>query len=404
LQDLVVILGHVPDEELLAFYHLADCLVFPSFYEGYGLPVLEAFACGLPVVCSDIPPLLDMARDAAFFVDPGDVYSIANGLLAVHDCKQKKDAQICKGSKIAARHSWPAVAEIVTGTYRWLAARSCPAVPAGQFRKNNADYSVDGSNSCGKSVNICGANILRIERDQLVREIIKMISAGHPANLIITANVDHLFKISRDREFLDIYRKTPWIIADGLPLVWISRLLGEPIPCRINGADLMEHLCAIAGNSGLSIFLFGGKGDLAWQCRDALLKKHPRMQIRGAVSPSDHFIFPSAESDIVVETIRNAQPDILFVGMGAPKQEKWLYQHLERLAVPVCIGVGASFSFVSGRMRRAPKVFQSMGLEWFWRLLHEPKRLFKRYLFSNTWFVIATIKILMRRIRQKFQR
>jgi N-acetylglucosaminyldiphosphoundecaprenol N-acetyl-beta-D-mannosaminyltransferase len=250
-------------------------------------------------------------------------------------------------------------------------------------------------------VNILGADILRIQCDDLVGCIIEMIAARRTARQLVTANVDHLYKISKDREFLDIYLKTPWIIADGMPLVWVSRLLGEPIPCRINGTDLMERLCLIAENAGFSVFLFGGTGDLAWQCRNALLKKHPRLQIRGAISPSDRFIFPSAESDAMVETIRTARPDILFVGMGSPKQEKWLYRHLERLSVPVCIGVGASFSFISGRMKRAPRSFQTRGLEWLWRLAHEPRRLFKRYLLSNTYFSIAVSKILVKRIKQK---
>lgn len=170
-----------------------------------------------------------------------------------------------------------------------------------------------------KSVNILGANVLRIELEKLVGCILEMICSRRSANLFITANVDHLYKIRKDRDFFDIYLKTPWIIADGVPLIWVARLLGEPIPCRINGTDLMEHLCKIAENDGLSIFLFGGKGDLAWQCRDKLLKRHPCLQIRGAVSPSDHFIFPSAENDVMVETIRTAHPDILFVGMGSPK-------------------------------------------------------------------------------------
>ncbi len=252
-----------------------------------------------------------------------------------------------------------------------------------------------------KSVNILGAGILRIEREKLVACIQEMISFGRSPNLFLTANVDHLYKINKDREFSDIYRKTRWIIADGMPLVWVSRLLGEPIPCRINGTDLMEHLCLIAENAGFSVFLFGGPGDLAWQCRSALLKKYPRLQIRGAVSPSDRFVFPSAESDAMVETIRAAHADILFVGMGSPKQEKWLCRHLDRLAVPVCIGVGASFSFISGRVKRAPGFLQAWGLEWLWRLALEPRRLFKRYLLGNTYFSVAVIKILVKRLRQK---
>lgn len=252
-----------------------------------------------------------------------------------------------------------------------------------------------------KSVNILGADILRIEREELVARILEMISSGRSPNLFLTANVDHLYKLNKDREFSRIYRKTRWIIADGMPLVWVSRLLGEPVPCRINGTDLMEHLCRVAENAGLSIFLFGGSGDLARQCRNALLERHPRLKITGAVSPSDRFIFPSAESDAMVETIRTAHADILFVGMGSPKQEKWLCRHLEQLAVPVCIGVGASFSFISGRMKRAPGFFQAWGLEWLWRLAHEPRRLFKRYLLSNTYFSVAVTRILVRRIRQK---
>ncbi len=398
VQDLIVMPGHVSDHELAAFYHLAECLIFPSFYEGYGLPVLEAFACGLPVVCAAIQPLQDIARNAAFFVDPGDVRSIANGMLAVYEHEHEKQAHIRQGREIAARHSWQAAAEIVTGTYRALAARAHKATTAGTLPKSAADPAVGGWFPTRTSVNIMGANLLRIKLDELVSCIMNMISGRQATNMVITANVDHLYKISKDREFSDIYLKSKWIVTDGMPLVWVSRLLGEPVPCRINGTDLMEHLCKVAADAGLSIFLFGGRSDLAQRCRDALLRKHPRLQVKGAVSPSDDFRFPSSECDAIVETIRSARPDILFVGLGSPKQEKWLFQYLDRLAVPVSIGVGASFSFISGRLKRAPKFIQTMGLEWFWRLLNEPKRLFKRYLFSNIYFMIKVNKILARRV------
>lgn len=204
---------------------------------------------------------------------------------------------------------------------------------------------------------------------------------------IITANVDHIFKLRRDPEFQRAYALSGLVVPDGVPLVWASRVLGCPLPERVNGTDLMIQLCAQAAEHQWKVFLLGGKVDAARRCSLELQKITPRLRVVGATSPSGNFVFPSSESDSIAKIISQAKPDLLLVALGSPKQEKWIAHYERSLCIPVCVGVGASFDFINGDLPRAPIRLQRMGLEWFWRLLHEPRRLLPRYVLSNSYFV-----------------
>ncbi len=243
-------------------------------------------------------------------------------------------------------------------------------------------------------VNILGAGVLCISYNILLEKIQELIKTKTSSSIIITANVDHLYKIKKDILFKNIYDATDIIVADGVPLIWASKLLGRPIPERINGTDLMDRLCGLSEKYGYSVFLLGGHGGTANHCAEVLMQKYPKMKRIKALSPSDYFTFPSIESDSIIESIIEAKPDILFVGLGAPKQEKWLYRYKDVIKVPICIGVGVSFSFISGELSRAPYFFQKFGLEWLWRLFQEPRRLLGRYVMSNSYFIWGILREL----------
>jgi N-acetylglucosaminyldiphosphoundecaprenol N-acetyl-beta-D-mannosaminyltransferase len=197
-------------------------------------------------------------------------------------------------------------------------------------------------------------------------------------------------KLRHDADFRAVYAKAGLRVADGVPLVWASRFLGTPLHGRVNGTDLFELLAAEAAKWGWSIFLLGGAGDAAALAAAELRRRHDGLSVAGTYSPQFGFEQDPRECRRITEMIAESGADILFVGLGAPKQEKWIAQYGAACNVRFAVGVGVSFSFVAGTLPRAPFWMQRHGLEWLWRLIQEPQRLWKRYLIDGLpffWFV-----------------
>jgi N-acetylglucosaminyldiphosphoundecaprenol N-acetyl-beta-D-mannosaminyltransferase len=198
---------------------------------------------------------------------------------------------------------------------------------------------------------------------------------------IATANVDFLMKSIHDEELHETLCRCDLVLADGAPVVWASHLLGAGLKERVAGADLVPHLARLSSSRGYRIFLLGAEeessaGTAAWMERS-----FPGICIAGRYCPK-YQPLEEMDHEEILSRIEAARPDILLVAFGNPKQEKWLAMHRLRLEVPVCIGVGGSFDFLSGKVPRAPLWMQHCGLEWFYRTMQEPSRLAKRY-FSN---------------------
>ena len=180
--------------------------------------------------------------------------------------------------------------------------------------------------------------------------------------------------------FRDIYSNADLVFVDGMPLIWISKIFKKPIKEKISGSDLFPELCKLANEKGYTMFLFGAKEGVAKKAAENLQKKYTNLKIVGTHSPSYGFEKNDEEVEQVIRIINDANPDILVVGLGAPKQEKFIYKYKDRLDVRISFGLGATIDFEAGNIKRAPKWMQRIGLEWFYRLCQEPKRLFKRYI------------------------
>lgn len=240
-------------------------------------------------------------------------------------------------------------------------------------------------------VYICGIWIDNLSMSESVSRIGEFVRARKPS-YVVTPNVDHLVKLQKDELFRRIYDDATLVLADGMPLIWHSYFLGTPLKAKVSGSDLVPELCENAAKEGYKLFFLGGRPGAAEKAKAVLEKKYPGIQIVGAYCPAFGFEKYVKENLKIVEMIKQAAPDILLVGLGAPKQEKWIYNYYQLLGVPVSIGVGVTFELIARIVSRAPKWMQGVGLEWFWRLSMEPRRLWRRYLLDCPRFLILVLK------------
>jgi N-acetylglucosaminyldiphosphoundecaprenol N-acetyl-beta-D-mannosaminyltransferase len=206
---------------------------------------------------------------------------------------------------------------------------------------------------------------------------------------VCAAPVHAVMVAQDDPEMLAALRGSTIVVPDGMPLVWAANLLGERLEDRVYGPELMLRYSDRCAERGHRVWLYGGRdqGSLV-QLALSLRRRHPGIKIVGGYSPPFRAL-TSDEEDAIVEQINEARPDVLWVGIGVPKQEKWMAHMRERLDVPVMCGVGAAFDFHAGRVPQAPRWMQERGLEWIYRIAQEPRRLLPRYLYFNPRFVVA---------------
>jgi N-acetylglucosaminyldiphosphoundecaprenol N-acetyl-beta-D-mannosaminyltransferase len=213
--------------------------------------------------------------------------------------------------------------------------------------------------------------------------------------MVITANAYHLCMMRRDPELALACRAGHLTIADGMSVVWALRALGQPVPERVAGVDLMARLLAAAGERRLRVYFLGARPEVVTALVESCQVQYPGLEIAGF---RDGYFSPDDQLSIV-EEIRASGAHMLFVGMPSPFKEIWCERHRQRLDVPVIMGVGGSFDVLAGFIRRAPRWVQLAGLEWFWRLLMEPRKLMKRYLTTNSEFIwLAGCEIIARRL------
>jgi N-acetylglucosaminyldiphosphoundecaprenol N-acetyl-beta-D-mannosaminyltransferase len=235
-------------------------------------------------------------------------------------------------------------------------------------------------------VDICNIKIDNLSMQGALKEIEHLIKGEGQRAFVVTPNVDHLVKLQKDMDFKRVYDAASLVLADGMPLIWASKFLGTPLKEKISGSDLFPKLCELAQKREYSLFFLGGRPGAAQKAAEKLRAIYKKIQIVGIYSPPFGFENDKIENDKIVSMIKNARPDILFVGLGAPKQEKWIYKHYEELNIPVSIGIGVTFEFFAGFVKRAPLWMQKAGCEWLWRLMEEPERLWKRYLIDDMKF------------------
>ena len=210
-------------------------------------------------------------------------------------------------------------------------------------------------------------------------EAIEQMIAADKKSYVVAINVDVVMKIEDDPYLKKVVDDADMVLVDGKPLVWISKLHGKPLKAKISGSDLVPLLCEVAAEKGYKVFIIGGKDGIAAQAKEKLESKHPKIQIVGTYAPPFGFEKDEKELNHINQMISDVKPDLLIACFGCPKQEKWIYENIGKYNAKVSVCAGATVDFLAGNVKRAPRWMSEHGLEWFYRFLQEPKRMFKRY-------------------------
>jgi N-acetylglucosaminyldiphosphoundecaprenol N-acetyl-beta-D-mannosaminyltransferase len=239
----------------------------------------------------------------------------------------------------------------------------------------SADNSCETPNS---KVALFGFRFDRCTLGQAVDRVLGLLELGDSGHYVVTPNVDHAVLLHKRPELASVYSDASLVIADGLPLIWASQWLKKALPERVAGSDLVPAVFR-AARKPLRVYLLGARPGIAQTAADNIVLKYPNVRIAGVQSPPVGFELETSTNNAAVSLVAEAAPDILVLGLGAPKQELWAYRERYRLKAKVILCAGATIDFLAGARRRAPLWCQRYGLEWAYRALEEPRRLVPRY-------------------------
>lgn len=225
-------------------------------------------------------------------------------------------------------------------------------------------------------VDLFGCPFDRVDLQQAVGQVEAAITQRGRLTQSVGVNLDQLLKMQEDPAFREIILQCDQITADGQPIIWLSRLFGDPLPERVPSVDIMEALLPLAARKGYKIFLLGTKQELLDRAADAMRQKHPGLPIVG----QRNGYFKEEDEPEIVRQINESGADMLFVAISSPKKEQFVERNRAALQVPFVMGVGGAFDIAAGQYTRAPRLVQKVGLEWAWRVAQEPKRMGPRVL------------------------
>lgn len=237
-----------------------------------------------------------------------------------------------------------------------------------------------------RSFEVLGVRVQAVQMQDVISRMERWIHDRGGCHSIAATSMHGIVEAQRDPTFKEALISTDLVVPDGMPLVWLGRRAGYDLARRVYGPDLVLAFCEQAAGLRFRHFFYGGEPGVPEHLAESLKRRFPAMEICGAFSPPFRPLDPREDQEIVNMISRSA-PDVLWVGLGTPKQERWMREHRDKLNVPALVGVGAAFDFLSGRRRQAPSWMREHGLEWLFRLLQEPRRLWRRYLVDGARFV-----------------
>lgn len=352
--EQVRMLGFVPAQDLPALYRGAKLYVQPSLYEGFGLPLAEAMASGVPVLSANRGALPEVGGEAVAYFDPGQPDALTDALARLLTRPELRRDLADAGLLRAREFSWTRHSD------QLLAALARQAGP----------------------LRLQGLPLFNGRLPQLLAEISRRVNSGRPQQLFFV-NADCLNLAWSRRDYRQALQAADLLLPDGSGVALGARLTGQKLNENLNGTDLFVPLCELARRQDWGVWLLGGRPEVnAGLCRE-VTRRWPGLKLVGA----HHGFFDAEQEAQICARIRQDRPQLLLVALGAPRQELWISRHAAQLGVPLMLGVGGLFDFYSGRIPRAPLWLRQLGLEWCWRLLQEPRRLWRRYLLGNPLFI-----------------
>lgn len=227
---------------------------------------------------------------------------------------------------------------------------------------------------------VFGVAVDVVSQEETVRRIMAWCADAAPAGIVVTPNLAHVFNLQKDERLRAAYARARLVVADGQPLVWMSRLDGGPRLHLVTGSDLIDPICAAAAEQGRSVFLLGSRAAILESAAARLVARHRGLRIAGMHAPPMGFDSSAEARAIAIAAVRAAAADIVLVALGSPKQELWSAEYAEASGAHAIICIGAGLDFIAGARRRAPRLVRRIGAEWLWRAASEPRRLGGRYL------------------------
>lgn len=245
-----------------------------------------------------------------------------------------------------------------------------------------------------ESVGILGVRVAAINMESAVRQIESWLDSKTQAYVCVTG-AHGIIESHNDERIKKIHNDAGMCVPDGMPTVWVGRFYGHKKMRRVYGPDLMMEVLKKSVGKNYKHFFYGGAEGVAEKLRDKLIAQMPGLNVAGVYSPPFRTLTQLEEKKLV-DIMESAKPDIIWVGLSTPKQEKWMAAHLGKLDATVMVGVGAAFDFHAGLLRQAPRWMQNLGLEWVFRIYVEPKRLWRRYFYIVPMFLFLTLLQILR--------
>lgn len=233
-----------------------------------------------------------------------------------------------------------------------------------------------------KVINFLGIRLNNVTSKELLDHVDYCIARKTPCQ-IVGINVDQAIRVIEDPYSKEIFDNAELVFTDGKPIMWIAKWLNRPIVEKVSGPDLMLQLCKRAAEKNYKVFLLGGNHGVAVKAAEKLEKAYPGLQCVGTYSPPFGFEKNIEEMNKIINILKASDADQLFVGLGSPKQDVFIYENMEKYNIPVSYSMGAAIDFIGGNVKRAPKWMSDHGLEWFHRFLQNPRRLYKRYFIDD---------------------
>ena len=370
--------GRKTPAETIAAIQGARFLVFPSeIYETFGRSIAEAFACGVPVLASRLGAMKEIVEDGCtgLHFKPGDAADLAEKVAGAwadpHRLEEMgRAARREYEAKYTAERNYSMLLEIYE---RALARRSV-----------RARQGCQGARSA--SFQVLDVRVDAVQVPDVIEQMERWIAEGGNARYVAVTGMHGVMEAHHDPQFKMVLNAADLVVPDGMPLVWLGRSRGHSLARRVYGPELMLAFCEQTARHDYRHFFYGGEPGVPERLARILTQRFG-IAVAGCYSPPYRALTESEEEEITGK-IRSAAPDVLWVGLGTPKQERWMYEHGARLSVPVMVGVGAAFDLNSGRVRQAPVWMREGGLEWLFRLAQEPRRLWRRYLVYGPEFVL----------------